>query len=214
MDKHKISKSVIFPIPIKGIDYFKSNQYIADANKKYPERFIPFGLMDNSIDYWINQGFKGFKENTRLEEINECEYTEYYLKLEQHGLPLIIHPLFKDKVGRIKSIAAVAPKLKVILAHMGRSHLFTDEDVMYNLRELKKYENVYFETSTVRVCKAIENAVNIVGPDRVMFGSDYPFSKELNEDSIEIEKNVVLMSRISEDKKQKIFGMTIKSLIL
>ena len=44
---------------------------------------------------------------------------------------------------------------------------------------LRKYSNIYMETSTVGDLKAIINACEIIGYDRVVFGSDYPFGKHV-----------------------------------
>ena len=73
-----------------------------------------------------------------------------------------------------KEILRVAPNLKVIVAHMGRRWPNTSDGVEGNLLELQDEPNVYFETSTVRDSEIMERAVEVLGEDRLVFGSDYP----------------------------------------
>lgn len=177
MDSNDIERVVLLPIPHKDFDSYKCNDYVYEAYSKYPNRFIPFCRIDHKLEENLRKGFKGAKLHLLYEDI-DVKKIKYELRLlEDAGLPLIVHALFKNKVKQIESILKIAPNLKIVLAHMGRGHLYTDEGVIDNALALKKYENVYFETSTIGKIDAIIETCNIVGDDKVIFGSDHPFGE-------------------------------------
>jgi predicted TIM-barrel fold metal-dependent hydrolase len=60
--------------------------------------------------------------------------------------------------------------------HLGRKTPNTAEGVSVTLAELAAFPGVYAETSTVRDPRAIEEAVRVLGEQRVLFGSDVPFN--------------------------------------
>ena len=125
----------------------------------------------------FKRGFKGAKIHFLYEETKIDQLKNAFMFLESVDAPVIVHALFSDKVKQIKKILKIAPNLKIILAHMGRGHIYTDEGVIENAIALKKYDNIFFETSTIGNIAAMKDVCNIIGEDRVIFGSDYPFGE-------------------------------------
>jgi predicted TIM-barrel fold metal-dependent hydrolase/GNAT superfamily N-acetyltransferase len=177
MDENSIDKAIILPIPHKDFDSYLSNDYLISAYNTFPERFIPFCRIDDRLEENFKRGFRGSKIHCLYEETNIKQIKNSLLFLESIGAPVIIHALFSNKVEQMKEILKIAPNLKVVLAHMGRGHIYTDEGVAENAMALKKYDNVFFETSTVGNALTIKTVCGIIGDDRVIFGSDYPFGK-------------------------------------
>jgi len=177
MDKNNIAKSLILPIPHKDFDSYLSNEYIYIAYSAFPDRFIPFCRIDDKLEENVKKGFRGAKIHFVYEQTDIEQVKNALLYLESVEAPIIIHASFSNKVKQIKKILKIAPNLRIILAHMGRGQIFTGGDVIENATELKKHDNVFFETSTVGNALAVKEACDIVGDDRVMFGSDYPFGK-------------------------------------
>ena len=70
-------------------------------------------------------------------------------------------------------IAEMYPRLKMILAHWGGGLAFFEQ----NPRLRKALKNVYYDTAASPLLyepSIFRNVINIVGPNKVLFGSDYP----------------------------------------
>lgn len=218
MDKHKIDKSIVFSIPHTDIDVDASNDYILNAYKKYPDRFIPFCRLNEKLEENIKAGFKGAKLHLLYEKLDIENLKSYFEILEYYKRPITIHALFKNKVEQIKKILEYAPKLNIILAHMGRKELYTNNGVLEVLEGLKQYINVYFDTSTVGDSSIIEKGVNIVGNERIIYGSDFPFgevwSREKNENHYyNDELSLIINSKLNFKEKENILSRNISNLL-
>lgn len=212
--EYNLEKVIALPITDSNIDISKSHIYLKEANI-YNSKIIPFCRLDDNLMENLQDGFYGAKYHMVYENIIKKDIREYYKIIEYLEKPIIIHALYKDKVKQIKEILSIAPNLNIILAHMGRGHVYTSEGVIDNLNGLKKFENVKFETSTIGDSEIIEKACNIVGKDRIIFGSDYPFGKAVfgNKYTYKDEIDVVLNSKINDESKESIFYSNINNLI-
>lgn len=210
MQEVGIEKACIIPIPDAGYDIRLSNKYLEEAALYSNEKLLPICRLDNMLANNISGAFLGAKYHKLYENIPKARLEEYLKILEYYRTPLIIHAAFKDKAKQVKYILKIAPNLVVVLAHMGRGHLYTSEQVEDNLTALKPYENVLFETSTVGNSDTVKLACNIVGSDRVMFGSDYPFGRAYQGETYSYadELNVVLNADISESEKENVLYNT------
>lgn len=110
-----------------------------------------------------------------------------YEYMEEAGLVLIVHtgcdpgiwelPRF-CQYARPRELAQVAkkhPSLNIVMAHLGAYSalspgIFFDEAI----EVMSKYDNVYADTSAVDPFY-VELAVDRIGYDRLLFGSDYPY---------------------------------------
>jgi predicted TIM-barrel fold metal-dependent hydrolase len=110
---------------------------------------------------------------------------------------------------RILEILRGAPHLRIIVAHLGRNTPNTSEHVESNLRALRDAPNVCFETSTVRDPAIFKRAVEIVGEDRVIFGSDFPFDSFLDLDPLAVEIDCVRQAGLGAGIERKIFSENI-----
>jgi len=209
MEKNKIDQTVVFGNPHKKVEVETTNRYIWEAYQKNKERFIPICRIDKKLKDNLKKGFKGAKVHLLYEEMITSDLKEYVKILEDMELPLILHALFKDKAKQVQQLLKYAPNLKIILAHMGRNEIFTMNGVIETITKLEKHEKVYFETSTVGDKRAVEEAVKLVGADRVIYGSDYPFNKiwlEENGRQYRSEDDMVIVkdANILESDKEKI----------
>jgi len=100
----------------------------------------------------------------------------------------------------LRLICSTYPELKVIIGHMAQGSVDA-------IRVAEDFDNVFLETSTYRGFKVIEYAVNRIGSDRVLFGSDYPYS------NIQMEISKIMNLRVSWDDKIKIMGLNSLSLL-
>lgn len=177
MDRHGIEQAVIVPVPHFQFNPQQSNDYVYEAYCKFPNRLIPFCRIDNNLETNLSQGFQGVKLHLLYEGIEVKGIKKELQLIEDAGVPLLLHAQFQSKVKQIEQILKIAPNLKIILAHMGRGHLYTGEQVVANAVGLRNYPNVFMDTSTVGDIKSIINACEILGYDRILYGSDYPFGK-------------------------------------
>lgn len=179
MDQYQVDQAVILPIPYYQFDSYMSNEYVLEAYKKFPDRFIPFCRIDKNLeDNLVKNSFKGVKLHLLYENLELKAIKKELQMIEDANVPIIVHAKYKDKVSQVEEMLKYAPKLKIILAHMGRGHLYTGEQVIENCIGIKKYPNVYVDTSTIGDIKSIINACDIIGYERVLYGSDYPFGKQ------------------------------------
>ena len=101
--------------------------------------------------------------------------------LNRLGLAVMLHiprsGRLKDPVnlGQILEIEQNYPNLKLILAHVGRA--YCEEDVGDAFEILKKTERLTFDFSANTNAKVFEWAINAVGPQRMIFGSDLPITR-------------------------------------
>lgn len=177
MDASDVDKAIILPIPHKDFNTEKTNSYVFEAYQKYPDRLIPFCRIDEHLEENIRKGFRGVKLHLLYEEVDIKNIKKELQQIEDANIPIIIHAKFANKVKQIEQILKYAPNLNIILAHMGRGHLYTGEQTIDNALALKKYPNVYMDLSTVGDLQSIINVCEILGYDRVIYGSDYPFGK-------------------------------------
>lgn len=199
MDEQQVDRSVVFGFPWKNPETVKlHNDYIREAVENSGGRLIPFGCLDPHSDdaareaeRCIENGFAGIGELAaylagfdarllkRLEPIMAI--------CRAKNVPVLIHvnepvghvypgkvPMTLNQVlGLIKSF----PDNKLVLAHWGGGIFF------YYLakREMKEnLKNVYVDTaaSPFLYDPAIYRiAVQIVGSEKILFGSDFPLLK-------------------------------------
>jgi uncharacterized protein len=133
-----------------------------------------------------------------------------------HQLPVIIHtgcihlwPLYKaPHLGHAEHFEAWIQKysnIKFVLAHM--NYHFPDKLIEL----MQNYSNVYTDTSW-QPSDAILKAINILGDDRIMFGTDWPILGDNLSCGIERLQLLRKQNQISENTYQKIMGLNAKKL--
>ncbi len=199
MDEQQVDKSVIFGFPWKNPDLIrKHNDYILEAVTRYPDRLIGFCCFDMMVEDAVTEterclenGFSGVGELAAYRwTINEAvfENLEVVMKLcEDKDLPVLIHanePVGHQYPGKApESIVSSYqllkrfPDNKIVLAHWGGGLFF------YSLlkKEVKEvFKNTWFDTAASPFLYDIaiyKKAVELIGSDKILFGSDYPLIK-------------------------------------
>lgn len=214
--KRNIVGSIIFPLPFSELTDKDKNDYIIEVSHQHPEFYVPFLLISNKvedIEPHLSE-IQGIKEHfllTKTHNINDF-YPVYDL-MQQEGLVLTSHPKDHHKVERISQIAENFPDLKIILAHAGRGAILTATGICEEIAPgLKQYPNVYFDTSTIRDHEGLKKFVNMVGSDRVLFGSDSPFHTA-GEDFYTKELLTVMKMRLNSTEQEKILYSNAEQLV-
>lgn len=130
----------------------------------------------------LGQGCWGVKFHGTYENlpISDPIYRPVLEVLNDNASLLLVHTgRFRD--GDITSntsylhalnVAKLFPKIKVILAHMGGNDTTIVKKALEESRDIR---NVWFETSGITTPYRVERAVDVIGPERILFGSDAPW---------------------------------------
>jgi predicted TIM-barrel fold metal-dependent hydrolase len=215
MDEAGVSQSVICGFPWVEEDLCAlHNQYLIDSALRYPDRLIVFILLLFSNPKWsameldrrIKQGAKGVGEIAFYDREMTDQDIEangpIFKEMERQNIPLLLHAnehLGHSYPGKGRTpievfyrFALAFPSLRILLAHWGGGLPF------YELMPevAKAMGNVYYDTaaSPFLYSKKIYKIVkDLVGADRIIFGSDFPlvspkrYFRELEESGLSIE---------------------------
>jgi predicted TIM-barrel fold metal-dependent hydrolase len=198
MGEYDIGMAVVSSLP---------NTLTLEAVRKYPDRISglvrvnPFDdetveLIGKAVDDW---GFKGIKMNPLFNNfLPDSEVV--YLVMEaasHHSIPVLIHcghPPW-SLPWSFERLADRFPDVIIIMAHMGHGHIVY---INGSLDVAEDHDNIAVDTAGVTMHSKIKEAVERLGDDRVMYGSDVPFGHP----AWEIPK--VRTSGLSEEHLQKV----------
>ena len=188
MDYAQVSAAVITQEFIDGLQ----NSYLEQVQRQYPDRFFCFamaefrkpGFLDEAKSL-IHSGFRGIKiPAARLPQqfLNE-EFMQLFRWMEQQNIILGIELADGDaQVGQLEEVISECPQLKIAIGHFG---MVTRPNWMSQIR-LARHENVFVESGGITwlfndefypypsAIKAIKEAAEAVGMEKLMWGSDYP----------------------------------------
>jgi uncharacterized protein len=114
------------------------------------------------------------------------------------------HPIF-TLPWSIEELAAAFPDVRVVLGHMGHGNVVY---INASIDVAARNENVFLETSGMPMHTKIKEAVDRVGPDRVLYGSDAPF----HHPAVEILR--VQVSGLDEELLHRVFSKNARTLFL
>ena len=187
MDYAQVAAAVVTQEFIDGLQ----NDYLAEVSRNYPDRFFCFGMADYrepgflSMADGLMQRFKGIKvPAARLpKQFLNNEMMRMMHLMEERGILLGIELADGDaQVGQMEEIIQECPKLKIAIGHFG---MVTRPGWLSQIK-LARYENVYVESGGITwlfndefypfpsAVRAIKEAADLVGMEKLMWGSDYP----------------------------------------
>jgi predicted TIM-barrel fold metal-dependent hydrolase len=167
-------------------DYSDQNDMIAASMKEFPGRIIGFCRINpnagekstcSAIDRYIKDfGMRGIKLHPEIDHfsLDERLLGPIFDKARDYRVPIIFHSGHTQNTDplAIGCLASQYPKVPVILGHMGCTTA-TKQAATAGA----SFENVFLETSTVcRMSHPFAPAVLKVGPEKVIYGSDHPYS--------------------------------------
>ncbi len=140
------------------------------ANPRIP------GNIEESISWLDDPNFVGVKLHPLIDAYHPNDPALYPLVevAVERKLPILIHsghPIF-TLPWSIEELAVTFPEARIVMAHMGHGNIiYINAAIDIAVRR----EHVYLETSGMPMHSKIAEAVERVGPDRVLYGSDAPF---------------------------------------
>lgn len=155
------------------------NAPVFDAVKRHPDRFLgwifvnPHGKKDQAAEFekWRKtKGVAGVKAHCFWNHHTPIELRPVAEKLASAGLPLILH-LGYGPEGDYAALLKAVPELKLIMAHTGFPG-YSD-----TWREIRSRKNVFVDLSQTSYVspRTLRAAVEYLGADRCLFGTDGPF---------------------------------------
>jgi uncharacterized protein len=196
MDEQGVRRSVAFGFPWERRDHYRRhNDYILEAVHRHPDRitgFCCFSPLSSEgpaeAERCLKAGLAGVGElavyGAGLSRRTVGALKEVMAVCAGHGAPFLLHanePVGHSYPGKapmtlrqIYAFIKAYPENRIVLAHWGGGLFF------YALmkKEVKAVlKNTWFDTAASPFLYAADVyrvACDIVGPERILFGSDYP----------------------------------------
>jgi predicted TIM-barrel fold metal-dependent hydrolase len=187
MDYAQVAAAVVTQEFIDGLQ----NDYLLQVEQRYPNRFFTFGMADYRESGFsahadrLMKDFKGMKvPAARLPQrfLND-EMVQMLHQMEERGKILGIELMDGDaQVGQMEEIIQECPQLKIAIGHFG---MVTRPGWLSQIK-LARHEHVYIESGGITwlfndefypfpsAVRAIKEAAELVGMEKLMWGSDYP----------------------------------------
>ena len=194
MDYAQVSAAVVTQEFIDG----NQNAYLEDVQTRYPDRFLCCGMCHylcsgfaEEAQHLIDKGFKAIAipahrlplEGKDRVWLNKGEMLEMFKLMEKSGTILSITLAPGDlQVNEMEDIIAAYPDLKIAIGHFG---MVTCSDWQKQIN-LARHKNVMIESGGITwlfnsefypfdgAITAIKEAADLVGMEKLMWGSDYP----------------------------------------
>jgi predicted TIM-barrel fold metal-dependent hydrolase len=195
MDQNGVEQSVVCGFPWQGMEPCRrENAYLLESAHQYPDRIIPFISLPQEekaaiaeLEQGARAGARGIGEwapgtyGDRLRNIEAMR--PLFAAIKEKNLPILIHcnePLGhpypgKGKVGLadMEVLVHALQGITIILAHWGGGFFFYE--LMPEIAAM--CEGVYYDTAASPFLynkRIYQIAIAIIGPQRILFGSDYP----------------------------------------
>ena len=194
MDYAQVAAAVVTQEFIDG----NQNAYLEDVQTRYPESFLCYGMCDylrpgfaREAGRLIDRGFRAIAipahrlplEGDSRIWLNSSEMMEMFRMMERTGAILSITLADGDlQVREMEEVIAACPGLKIAVGHFG---MVTRQGWQEQIK-LARHENVMIESGGITwlfndefypfkgAVEAIKEAAELVGIDKLMWGSDYP----------------------------------------
>lgn len=189
MDYARVSAAVVVQEFIDGIQ----NEYLSEVRRGWPERFRVCAMCDfrkaGFLDEALCQIASGLYDGVAIpghrlsRPLDDPEMMAMYSRMERFGmfLSLCLHE-DNHQLSEVENIIASFPGLKIAIGHFG---MVTTPGWMEQIR-LARHPNVYVESGGITwlfnsefypfdgAVRAVRQAADEVGIDKLMWGSDYP----------------------------------------
>lgn len=189
MRRAGVEMAVVLPVAKTPLNVRPINDWI---NSLSGDGLLFFGAihplmngLEEELDILAGQGALGVKIMPELQSLSPDDPRCYHLyeALVARNMILVAHagraPVGESEIygtpERFAEVAEIFPDLKISLAHLGGLRMW--DEVRESL--LSSGKNVYFDSSYVSFYLGPEEMAGMIreiGVDRVLFGTDYPWS--------------------------------------
>lgn len=186
-------RGLCFGLPARGIACGPVNEWIeGEIQSEDSWRYLALagpGTRPEIVDAQLSRkacaGLKVYHLFADRADSFDCDVTEFAPEwmwdlLDSHAGVLMLH-IVKDAAmadpenqKSIRYLCRKYPRCKLILAHVARS--FSHRHALDGLACLRDLDNAWVDTSVVCESQAMAAAIEYLGPERILFGTDYPVS--------------------------------------
>ena len=222
MDYAQVGGAVVVQELIDGLQ----NDYLETVMRKYPERFFVCGMCDYFAGHILEQanalkdrGFKGIAvpghrllTDSRRIALNSDEMMAMFHMMEDNGMVLSLCLAEGDtQLGEINEVIAECPDLKIAIGHFGMVTVPGWKDQIM----LARHPQVMIESGGITwlfnsefypfdgAVKAIREAIDMVGAEKLMWGSDYP--RTITAITYRMSYDFVCKSTLLDEREKRLF---------
>jgi predicted TIM-barrel fold metal-dependent hydrolase len=197
MDENGIDRSVVFGFPWRTAELLaRHNDYVLDAAARFPDRLLPLACLDlfsqrcvEMAEKVLLDGVRGFGElavytaSGNMDRVLD-NFKQIAVLCREKDLVLLAHanePVGHEYPGKAPfgldfyyDMARTAAGATLILAHWGGGLLFFE---LLKKNDPGLFANIYYDTAAspfVYRSDIYRVATQVAGPNRILFGSDYP----------------------------------------
>jgi predicted TIM-barrel fold metal-dependent hydrolase len=210
--------------------YRYDNRYVADSAARYPERFVSVCIIDplepsapEKLDYCVKQqGIRGLRVVTWTDPptlLDDPHIVPLWQRAADLRIPICVLTTF-DQVPRLRPVLERFPDLRLALDHLALPSLSKGpvQSMAGPLFELARFPNLYGKLSSWTIESLIRNdekacsdffrrLIDAFGPERLMWGSNYPASNELTYQGF-VDLAQQRLSFLSADERRWVFSDT------
>lgn len=208
MDYALVNAAVITQEVLDG----NQNEYLLSAKSKQPDRIKICSLYEENKPFSLD-GFDGIKLcSCKFREQNLLKHTAPFERADELGKFISIDLADGDlQTAQLEEIIQQYPDLRIAIGHFG----MVTRDKWTEQIKLARYKNVYIESGGITwlfnyefypyptAIKAIREAIDICGIDKLMWGSDYP--RTMVEITYKMSYDFITKSKELTDNEKKKF---------
>lgn len=189
-----VDRAVVLGFRARHVNVLVPNEYVSDYVKRHPEKLVGFCSVDpqdpdavEQLDHSVQTlGLRGLKMGPIYQNVapTDSRFRRVMARAEDLKIPVLIHQgtTFCSNVSleianpiQLQPLALEFPRLRVVIAHMG--HPWIAETLVL----IRKNRNLYADISALyyrpwQFYNALVMAMEYGVLDRLLFGSDYPFT--------------------------------------
>lgn len=201
LDRCKIDKAIVCRY-LEGKPLWDGNELVASAVNVHPDRIIGFLWLDpnaknirDDIEKAIRLRFKGIKIHLEIHPTSMKKLSSVFVTAIEHGMPIYAH--LGDDFEVIDELCQNYQDIDLIVGHLGTGVYNLDpKRLEKSLLLAEKHKNIFLETSG-NTYPFVKRAVNRVGADKIVFGTDVPHTHPL----VELKMIEILeLPKIEEEK--------------
>lgn len=214
MDLYQVDKAVVCPVDrCIAVDNLEGNDYILGAAHRHPDRLYAFATANpwygaravTEIRRALDKGARGIKLHPALQGFLLCDELVYPILdlAAERAVPVFFHtgtPAFAQPM-QLGELAIRFPSVNLIMGHMGSTDFKMEAIAAGSVSP-----NVYLETSWI-LPELVMRAVAVIGPGRVLFGSDSPLS------SLHLEIAIRQATPLEPEAQEQVMGGTMLRLL-
>jgi len=203
-------------------DYEKGDDEIYQGMRKYPDQIFAYATvpsprhgakqLDHIRRYFLEKGFHGLKIYSHTQGVGSYEsyisITDEYMHpilefASEYRIPLLAH----STPAQCDDVCRRFPEARLIMAHMGCTQIAHGQ-WHEAIAVAKRHPNVILDTTSSGMdLGMVEAAVEAIGDERIIWGSDVPL--------LQIGYNMakITSAEIPQTSKDKILGKNIARLV-